>query len=499
MYQTRIANVEGKLCRDETGRTLERIGNMPVRPGDAVWTDGRCVYGTEQFHSDAPMVFHRRDGGIPVGFGKKFYLLSDYNGRILQRYTVDGDVDIIGFVNDGEYAFVALSADGGKHIAWHDLKTGSLVYTTDARTADAQVESGGRLLTLELNGKKRIGLYRSGTLSVPLPTANEVARDGLGRLLAEAGSSDGTSTVYGHVGRITKGGHFYTTLANFSGQAVYESPDSIRLSKHATVRVTGTMRASGRAYTEDGKLTWAQYSTNFQNPSVGFVEYGMVNEAEKDDEPVEDAVLDVLQGVGAVTQWTDPYLRDDDGIPRSTPILILIIGGDGFTTHFPFPKELYESEAQYWDAWGRCISMADGSQFIKEKGDALLSAYVRPGGMYYYYTNTTANDTSTYSDRFPLNDDFVIERSGNTWNITDGGRFVYSSATNFSQASLYRLGAGGYLIQNGAVAERIDRTLNPSTAVCGSRNYRFCSMPRVDGVLQMLRKVLSEQYGAAIR
>ena len=118
MYQTRIANVEGKLCRDETGRTLERIGNMPVRPGDAVWTDGRCVYGTEQFHSDAPMVFHRRDGGIPVGFGKKFYLLSDYNGRILQRYTVDGDVDIIGFVNDGEYAFVALASGGGKIVEW---------------------------------------------------------------------------------------------------------------------------------------------------------------------------------------------------------------------------------------------------------------------------------------------------------------------------------------------------------------------------------------------
>ena len=361
------------------------------------------------------------------------------------------------------------------------------------------MESGGRLLTLELNGKKRIGLYRSGTLSVPLPTANEAARDGLNRLLAEAGSSDGTSTVYGHVGRITKGGHFYTTLANFSGQAVYESPDSIRLSKHATVRVTGTMRASGRAYTEDGKLTWAQYSTNFQNPSVGFVEYGMVNEAEKDDEPVEDAVLDVLQGVGAVTQWTDPYLKDDNGKSRSAPILILITGGDGFTTHFPFPKELYESEAQYWDAWGRCVSMADGSQFIKEKGDALLSAYVRPRSVYYYYTNTTANDTRTYRDRFPMNDDFAIERSGNTWNISDGGRFVYSSATNFRQASLYRLGAGGYLIQNGSSAERIDRTVNQKAFVCGSRNYRFCSMPRVEDVLQMLRKVLYKRYGATIR
>lgn len=57
MYQTRIASVEGKLCRDEMGRILERIGNMPVRPGDAVWTDGRCVYGNEYFHADAQFLF----------------------------------------------------------------------------------------------------------------------------------------------------------------------------------------------------------------------------------------------------------------------------------------------------------------------------------------------------------------------------------------------------------------------------------------------------------
>jgi len=64
MYRTVIANVMGKECRDEAGRTLTRIGNMPVRAGDAVWTDGRVIYGNESFGSESLFLSGGRLDGI---------------------------------------------------------------------------------------------------------------------------------------------------------------------------------------------------------------------------------------------------------------------------------------------------------------------------------------------------------------------------------------------------------------------------------------------------
>ena len=183
----------------------------------------------------------------------------------------------------------------------------------------------------------------------------------------------------------------------------------------------------------------------------------------------------------------DPYLN------LAAPILILISGGDNFVTAFPFEKEMYENEEQYWDAWGQCILMPDGSQFIKKKGDELLGGYVKPRSAYFYYTNTTANDTSTYRDRFPLNDDFASSKNGDKWIITDGGKEVCSASSDFRQASLYRLRDGGYLLQNGSTADKIFG--GRIGFICGSRNYRFCSMPDAEGVFRRLEKLIYEQYG----
>lgn len=512
MYQTMISAVNGKLCTDERGRTLERIGNMNVRVGDAVWTDGHVVYGNEFPGADGTLLFGGENGGIPVAFGKQFYILSAKDGRIKKSYSIDADVQIVGFVNDETSAFVEITADGGKSFDWYDIMAGTLVYTTDERAADAQVEimeieteenenaadgeANGEnsedtetthcLLTLEVGDivgyseKKNIGLYRSGVLSVPLPTANEVAGVGLEMLFSEAGSRNGSAYIQGHSGRITKGGNFYTTLANFSGHASYTG-EPIQLSSHAAVRVAATMDAQGRAYTVNGALTWAQFSTNSQNPTVEKVSYGIV------DDPVQDEIIPVLHGVGAVTTWADPYLK------LAAPILILISGGDTFTTAFPFEKEMYENEEQYWDAWGQCILMPDGSQFIKKKGDELLGGYVKPRSAYFYYTNTAVYDTSTYRTQFPLNDDFSITKNGDSWTISDGEKFVYSSVFNYRQGSLYRLRDGGYLLQNGSAAEKIAG--DSKGFICGSRNYRFCSMQDAEGVFKRLAKIIYEQYG----
>lgn len=507
MYQTMISAMNGKLCTDERGRTLERIGNMNVRVGDAVWTDGRVVYGNEFPGADGTLLFGGESGGIPVAFGKDFYILSAKDGRIKKSYSIEADVQIVGFVNDETSAFVEITADGGKSFDWYDIMAGTLVYTTDERAADAQVEimeiepeengeseadgnsenTAPCLLTLEVGDivgyseKKNIGLYRSGVLSVPLPTANEVAGVGLEMLFSEAESRNGSAYIQGHSGRITKGGNFYTTLANFSGHAQYQGPE-IQLSSHAAVRVAATMDAQGRAYTVNGALVWAQFSTNIQNPTAPRIPNGHVNET------VADEVIPVLDGVGAVTTWVDPYLK------LAAPILILISGGDNFVTAFPFEKEMYENEEQYWDAWGQCILMPDGSQFIKKKGDELLGGYVKPRSAYFYYTNTTVYDTSTYRTHFPLNDDFSITKNGDSWTISDGEKFVYSSVFNYRQGSLYRLRDGGYLLQNGSAAERIAG--DSKGFICGSRNYRFCSMPDAEGVFKRLSKLIYEQYGA---
>ncbi len=86
MYRTVIANVMGKECRDEAGRTLTRIGNMPVRAGDAVWTDGRCIYGNELFGSDAPMLFFEESlAGIPLNAAALVSLLVYSKDHSIQR------------------------------------------------------------------------------------------------------------------------------------------------------------------------------------------------------------------------------------------------------------------------------------------------------------------------------------------------------------------------------------------------------------------------------
>ena len=46
MRQVRVTNVQGRNVFAD-GRWLISIGNRTVRPGDIVWTDGRCVYGNQ--------------------------------------------------------------------------------------------------------------------------------------------------------------------------------------------------------------------------------------------------------------------------------------------------------------------------------------------------------------------------------------------------------------------------------------------------------------------
>ena len=45
MFQTVLSSGSGKNFTDASGRSLVAIGNVKHAPGDAVWTDGKCIYG----------------------------------------------------------------------------------------------------------------------------------------------------------------------------------------------------------------------------------------------------------------------------------------------------------------------------------------------------------------------------------------------------------------------------------------------------------------------
>ena len=45
MFQTVLSSGSGKNFTDAAGRNLVAIGNVKHAPGDAVWTDGKCIYG----------------------------------------------------------------------------------------------------------------------------------------------------------------------------------------------------------------------------------------------------------------------------------------------------------------------------------------------------------------------------------------------------------------------------------------------------------------------
>ena len=64
MKQERIAAVKGNQIF-AGGRWLTAIGNKTMRPGDIVWTDGRCVYGNQSDGCTVPVIVSD-DGGIPI-------------------------------------------------------------------------------------------------------------------------------------------------------------------------------------------------------------------------------------------------------------------------------------------------------------------------------------------------------------------------------------------------------------------------------------------------
>lgn len=55
MFQTVLSSGSGKNFIDTSGRNLVAIGNVKHAPGDAVWTDGKCIYGWVRPNQSNPL------------------------------------------------------------------------------------------------------------------------------------------------------------------------------------------------------------------------------------------------------------------------------------------------------------------------------------------------------------------------------------------------------------------------------------------------------------
>lgn len=75
MYQAKITNVSGSRVL-AGGKWLNCIGNLTVEPGDYIWTDGRCVYGSQQEGGGAVPLATAMSSEIPLLAGIRHFVYS---------------------------------------------------------------------------------------------------------------------------------------------------------------------------------------------------------------------------------------------------------------------------------------------------------------------------------------------------------------------------------------------------------------------------------------
>ena len=84
MRRAQVEKVDGRHVFVD-GRWLTCIGNRLVRPGDRVWTDGRCVYGNEQEGGGSGVMTSGWVKGIPILIYHQFYLLLHEKSQRIGR------------------------------------------------------------------------------------------------------------------------------------------------------------------------------------------------------------------------------------------------------------------------------------------------------------------------------------------------------------------------------------------------------------------------------
>lgn len=118
MKRAQVTEVSGRhVC--VSGKWVTCIGNKTPSIGDLVWTDGRCVYGSEQEGGGSSVAVRGGSKGIPILIYHRAYLMEREKSRR------------VGTLEDVEYM-----VHRKNHIAY---------FTLADRIADADIDSQGNL------------------------------------------------------------------------------------------------------------------------------------------------------------------------------------------------------------------------------------------------------------------------------------------------------------------------------------------------------------------
>lgn len=130
-YATRIQSVGNGYAVDVQGKALSFIGDLPVKAGDTVYTDGNIIFGHIP-QRGAPAIFQDEPSGIPVLTGTR----SIYGGRPIPiEQTLRGY-----FTSSGVYKNYNIAGDywitNGKKIYQHDKGSDNVIDAEITRDED---------------------------------------------------------------------------------------------------------------------------------------------------------------------------------------------------------------------------------------------------------------------------------------------------------------------------------------------------------------------------
>ena len=123
MKRVQIARVDGRKAYTVNDKCLHIIGNKNVYPKEFVWTDGKCIYGSQSVYGSAPVVAGNIAEEIPLFIGKS----GSTEGTQYGSYSVRKGVKVFGsgekhdgMINtNSRFALVDNDEEQGRY--WRDV------------------------------------------------------------------------------------------------------------------------------------------------------------------------------------------------------------------------------------------------------------------------------------------------------------------------------------------------------------------------------------------
>jgi hypothetical protein len=165
VHRAILASGDGINFRDSDGNALTAIGNVTYKAGDAVWTDGRCIYGWVRPNQPNALQFPAGGYDCPwleAGgwYPSTAYVLPFARPRDMKKLCDLGEwvIDAYGIFVAGEAACWIIAQSGNQRYAVQ-VETGEKItlavpdrssYTGTPYVYDACVDGEGNLLFLEV-------------------------------------------------------------------------------------------------------------------------------------------------------------------------------------------------------------------------------------------------------------------------------------------------------------------------------------------------------------